>query len=58
MYPYEDNKEMCILDHPGFNEVCLNEFVLETASLGLKTKAHQNYASVFREGQKTRAEYV
>ena len=41
MYPYEDNEEMCIIDRPSFNKVYLKEFVLETASLGLKTKAHQ-----------------
>ena len=56
MYQYEDEERKCILDHPGFNEVCLNEFVLGTASLGLKTKGHRNYASVFRDGQKTREE--
>ena len=54
MYQYEDEERKCILDHPGFNEVCLNEFVLGAASLGLKTKGHRNYASVFRDGQKTR----
>jgi hypothetical protein len=58
MYEYEEDESnrKCILDHPGSNKVCLSEFVLNAASLGLKTKKHRNYASVFREGQKTRAE--
>ncbi len=56
MHQYEEEERKCILDHPGFNEVCLNEFVLQAASLGLKTKGHRSYASVFQEGQKTRPE--
>ena len=53
MFDHEDGEsQKCILDHPGFNDVCLNEWVLETASLGLKTKGRRNYASVFRENQK------
>ncbi|XP_028419305.1 uncharacterized protein LOC114545162 [Dendronephthya gigantea] len=59
MYEHEDEgHQKCIVDHPGFNDVCLNEWVLEIASLGLKTKGHRNYNSVFREGQKTRAEFL
>ena len=38
------------------DQVCLNEFVLQAALLGLKTKGHRSYASVFREGQKTLSE--
>ena len=57
MYEYEnENSRKCVMDHPGFTDVCLNEFVLDAASLGLKTKSHRNYASVYREGQKTRSE--
>ena len=59
MYEYEyENTRKCIIDHPGFTDVCLNEFVLDTASLGLKTKSHRNYASVCRECQKTRSELL
>ena len=47
MFDHEDGEsQKCISDHPGFNDVCLNEWVLETASLGLKTKGRRNYASV------------
>ena len=57
IYEYEhENTRKCIIDHPGFADVCLNEFVLDIASLGLKTKSHRNYASVYRERQKTRSE--
>ena len=53
MYEHEhENTRKCVIDHPGYTDVCLNEFVLDTASLGLKTKSHRNYASVYREGQK------
>ena len=54
-YEHENNRKS-LIDHPGFTDVCLNEFVLNTASLGLKTKSHRSYASVYREGQKTRSE--
>ena len=40
MYEYEhENTRKCVIDQPGFTGVCLNEFVLDTASLGLKTIA-------------------
>ncbi|CAB4027084.1 Hypothetical predicted protein [Paramuricea clavata] len=40
MYEYEEDESnrKCILDHPGFDEVCLNEFVLEAVSSGLKNQ--------------------
>ena len=57
MFRFEtEESSKCIREHRGFNEICLNEWVLEHAALGLKTKGRRNYASVFQEGQKTRAE--
>jgi hypothetical protein len=57
MYRFETEEESkCIREHPGFNEIVLNEWVLEHAALGLKTKGHKSYASVFQQGQKTRSE--
>ena len=57
MYEHEDEgSRKCIIDHPGFTDICLKEWVLQIASLGLKTTGHRNYNSVFQEGQKTRAE--
>ena len=35
-----DLEDRCITLHPGFHEVCLNRWVLEVASLNLKTKAY------------------
>ncbi len=49
MYRFETEEESkCIREHPGFNEIVLNEWVLEHAALGLKTKGHKSYASVFQ----------
>ncbi|XP_046860762.1 uncharacterized protein LOC124453990 [Xenia sp. Carnegie-2017] len=31
MYQFEVDERKCILDQPGINEVCLNEFVLQAA---------------------------
>jgi hypothetical protein len=56
MYQYEEEERKCIVDHPGFNEGILNEYVLDLASLGLKTKGKRNYSLVFRDGHKTRHE--
>ena len=58
MFEYEDEEnEKCILEHPGFKDICLNEYVLEIAALGLKTKGRRNYAStVFKEDEKMRSE--
>lgn len=43
MFEYEngENKKY-VLDHPGFHDVCLNEWVPDIASLGLKTKNRRN----------------
>ena len=40
----------CITEHPGFNEVCLNEWVLEVAGLGLKSKNGKRYTTIFNQG--------
>ena len=57
MFRFEtEEKSKCIKEHPGFNKICLNEWVQENAAVGLKTKGHRSYASVFRQGQKTRTE--
>ncbi|XP_068684941.1 uncharacterized protein [Montipora foliosa] len=38
-------EDQCITLHPGFHDVCLNRWVLEIASLALKTKAGKSYRS-------------
>ena len=37
--------------HPGFNDVCLNRWVLETAAIGLKTKPNQSYTELLTQGK-------
>ena len=44
------NAAGCITSHPGYEEVCLNEFVLRAASVGLKTKSKKSYLTTFQEG--------
>ena len=46
----------CITLHPGFQDVCLNRWVLEVASLNLKTKAGKSYRAIFNQGRKTESE--
>ena len=46
MYRFETEEESkCIREHPGFNEIVLNEWVLEHTALGLKTKGHKSRIS-------------
>ena len=33
-----NTENQCITHHPGFQDVCLNRWVLEIAALGLQTK--------------------
>ena len=46
----------CITQHPGFRNVCLDSWVLETAAIGLKTKQNKSYTVLFNQGMKTEAE--
>ena len=48
----------CITLHPGFQDVCLNQWVLEVASLNLKTKAGKSYRAIFSQGRKMESERV
>ncbi|CAH3159432.1 unnamed protein product [Porites lobata] len=48
----------CITLHPGFQDVCLNRWVLEVASLNLKTKAGKSYRAIFNQGRKTESEFL
>ena len=47
-----DLEDQCITLHPGFRDVCLNRWVLEIASLALKTKAGKSYRTLFSQGLK------
>ena len=44
----------CITLHPGFQDVCLNRWVAEVASLILKTKAGKSYRAIFSQGLRTK----
>ena len=46
----------CVTIHPGFQDVCLNRWVLEVASLTLKTKAGKNYPTLFSQGLEAESE--
>ena len=48
-----DLEDQCITLHPGFRDVCLNQWVLEIASLALKTKAGKSYRTLFSQGLKS-----
>ena len=48
----------CVTLHPVFQDVCLNRWVLEVASLTLLTKAGKNYRTVFSQGLKSESEEV
>ena len=39
-----------ITSHPGYEEVCLNEFVLRATSVGLKTMSKISYLTMFQQG--------
>ena len=42
-----------LLLHPGFKSVCLNSWVLATATIGLKTKQKKPFTTLFAEGNTT-----
>ena len=39
-----------LLSHPGFESVCLNSWVLATATVGLKTKQKKAFTTFLAEG--------
>ena len=51
-----DLEDRCITLHPGFQDVCLNRWVLEVASLNLKTKSGKSYRVLRGQGGRTEAE--
>ena len=51
-----EKEDDCVTLHPGFQDVCLNQWVLEVASLTLKTKAGKNYRTLYSQGLKTESE--
>jgi len=51
-----DMDDTCITQHPGFRNVCLDKWVLETAAIGLKTRKRKSYTTLFKEGIKSEPE--
>ena len=51
-----DLEDRCITLHPGFQDVCLNRWVLEVASLNLKTEAGKSYRVLRGQGGRNEAE--
>lgn len=51
-------EEDCITLHPGFRDVCLKKYVLEVASLGLKTKVGKSYKTIYLQGRKSENEFL
>ncbi|XP_028518327.1 uncharacterized protein LOC114576243 [Exaiptasia diaphana] len=47
--------DLCITEHRGFENVCLDEWVLDTAAVGLKTRKKKSYSA--NRGEATDFEY-
>ena len=52
------DEHQCIVDHPGFEACCLNPWVLEVASVGLKTRTKRSYSTTRTEMNAAQSEYV
>ena len=46
----------CITMHPGFGSVCLDQWVLQTAGIGLKTKLKKFYTTMLTLEDRAEAE--
>lgn len=47
---------LCITSHPGFSSVCLDEWVLEIAAIGLRTRKNKRYALLYEQGETNKAQ--
>ncbi|XP_031552573.1 uncharacterized protein LOC116289772 [Actinia tenebrosa] len=52
-----DQQVQCITSHPGFESVCLDKYVLETAAVGLKTRGNRSYTILREKGFAKESEY-
>ncbi|KXJ07569.1 hypothetical protein AC249_AIPGENE27944 [Exaiptasia diaphana] len=50
--------DTCITEHPGFENVFLDRWVLEVAAIGLKTRKGRSYLAVYKEGKKSQSEFL
>ena len=51
-----DQGQDCVTLHPGFDTVCLNQWVLHAAAIGLKTKSNKLYTTLLARGQRAEPE--
>ena len=51
-------EDKCIVDHPGFEVGCLNNWLLEIASVGLKTRSKRSYYGTRTQMNAAQSEYV
>ena len=47
-----DQGQNCVTLHPGFDTVCLNQWGLHAAAIGLKTKSNKLYTTLLARGQR------
>ncbi|XP_031572490.1 uncharacterized protein LOC116306553, partial [Actinia tenebrosa] len=52
-----DQEEECITDHEAFSSVCLDQWVLEVAGIGLTTKGKKSYTAALGRGNPANSEY-
>ena len=48
-----EKDDECVTSHPGFENVCLNRWVLATAAIGLKTKQKKASTTLLAESNTT-----
>ncbi|KAK3753694.1 hypothetical protein QZH41_013140, partial [Actinostola sp. cb2023] len=53
-----DIDECCITSHPGFLSVCLDEWVLQIAAIGLQTRRKKRYTVLFDQGITDKAQFL
>ena len=55
----QDNSEQvnCVTEHPGFDEVCLKQWVLEVAGISLKNKNGKRYTTLLNQGRTSKNEF-
>ena len=48
--------DQCITEHPGYADVCLNRWVLQSAGIGLKTTSNKSYSTMLNLGERAESE--
>ena len=55
----QDNSEQvnCVTEHPGFDEVCLKQWVVEVAGISLRNKNGKRYTTLLNQGRTSKNEF-